>query len=189
MPITLIIGIRDNQLPSWFWGTHSTAHPYQKRYQALPTFPYYKWRKAGWSLGTRLPSYPLADSAQYSPCGLHEGCAASLGLMVDVGALVDEELDHTLMSLPASKGERGIIVTARWNIDLGPRVQEKLCSFVVTLSVWKNKVINLHWQYWCPSVKILLCTLILSLCSKWWTTERLLRAGLIRTLYICVNIK
>ena len=64
--------------------------------------------------------------------------------MVDVGALVDEELDHTLMPLPASKGERSIIVTARWNIDLGPRVQEKLCSFVVTLSVWRNKVINIH---------------------------------------------
>ena len=61
--------------------------------------------------------------------------------MVDVGAFVNEELDHTLMSLPASKGERSIIVTARWNIDLGSRVQEKLRSFIVTLSVWRNKVI------------------------------------------------
>ena len=85
--------------------------------------------------------YPLTNSGQYSPCGLHERCAAGLGLMVDVGALVYEELDHTLVSLPAGKGERGIVVTARWNIDLGPRVQEKLCSFVVALSIWRNKFI------------------------------------------------
>ena len=78
----------------------------------------------------------------YSPCGLHEGCAAGLGLMVDIGALVYEELDHTLVSLPAGKGEWGIVVAAGWNIDLGPRVQEKLRSIVVALSVWRNQFIT-----------------------------------------------
>ena len=60
------------------------------------------------------------QDSQDSPCGLHEGCAACLGLMVDVGALVYKELDHTLVSLPAGKGEWGVVVAARRNIDLGP---------------------------------------------------------------------
>ena len=68
-----------------------------------------------------------------SPCGLHEWRAASLGLVVDVGAPLNEQLHHVLVTLPAGEREGRVIVAARGDVDLGPRVEQELSGIKVTL--------------------------------------------------------
>ena len=69
------------------------------------------------------------------PGGLHEGRAPGLGLVVDVGVFLNEEEDHVLVSLPAGEGKGRVIVAARGDVDLGSRIQQQLCGFIVPLSV------------------------------------------------------
>ena len=70
------------------------------------------------------------------PSCLHERGTAGLGLVVDIGVPVHEQLDHTLVPLPAGQGQWSVVVAARGNVDLGTRVQEQLCGFIVALPAW-----------------------------------------------------
>ena len=72
------------------------------------------------------------------PCSLHEWGASSLGLVVDGGVPQDEKLHHVLMTLPAGEGQRSVVIAARRHVDLGTRVEEKLGSLKMTLSVSKG---------------------------------------------------
>ena len=63
----------------------------------------------------------------------HEGSAASLVLVLNVGAVPEQEVDHVPVALPAGQRQGNIVLTARGHIDLCTLLEQQLSHCQVTL--------------------------------------------------------
>ena len=63
------------------------------------------------------------------PGSLHEGCAPSLGLVIDRGVTIYQQSHNLIVTFPTGQSEGRVIIAARGHVNLSTRVQQELCGF------------------------------------------------------------
>ena len=71
----------------------------------------------------------------YRPGSQHERCAAILGPMLNLRAVLEEEGHHSMVALPAGRGEGDVVVGATGSVDCCPCLQQQLCYLCVCVCV------------------------------------------------------